>query len=344
MSSPAVTVLMPVYNGEKYIHEAVESVLSQTFSDYEFLIIDDGSSDSGMDIVRTYKDERIRILSNEGNIGIEESLNRGIREARGKYIARMDADDISLPRRFERQVTLMEDREDVAVCGTYFEYFGSVNGRARSLAAHNAEIRCRLLFGNAMAHPTVLLRRDVMLGNDFFYDRSFHGAEDYDLWVRMSERFKLANIPEILIRYRTHNQQVSAYRAELQKKAASAIRARQLRNLVPDVTVDEMMLFDRIAEKTIEEKTSYLEATRRLFEKIIEANGSKRIYDQGILCGILFGMWWRLCNLCCVEGLDAWRIYRRSSMHARKFDSLKFLIKCGVRYGKQYSRDGRRPG
>lgn len=329
-----VTVLMPVYNGARYLQEAVESIRNQTFRDYEFLIIDDGSTDCSAEIVRSYDDKRIVFQSNEENIGINSTLNKGILMARGKYIARMDCDDISLPGRLERQVGFMEGRPEVAVCGTWFEHFGNINGTARPLAEEHEEIRCRLLFGNALAHPTVMMRKDMIVEKNLLYDPSFDAAQDYDLWVRVSRNFRLANIPEVLLRYRTHDLQISRDRAGVQRKAASAVRTRQLRDLLPDVTGAETALFDSVAEKTLPGKAVLLDSVRLLFEKMIEANESRKIYNQVILCDALFIIWWRLCALCSVDGLDAWRIYCKSSIRAGRVDGLKLLLKCIMRYGK----------
>lgn len=333
MGAPAVTVIMPVFNGEKYIRGAIESILNQTLPDYEFLIIDDGSSDTGMDIARSYRDERIRILLNGRNLGIEESLNLGIREARGRYIARMDVDDISLPYRLERQFAFMEAQEDVAACGAWVKHFGSVSSLSCP-PADSGEIRCGLLFGNVFSHPTIFLRRDVLLKNSYFYEAAFHAAEDYDLLVRIAMSYRLANLPEILLLYRRHDGQVSEFDSAQQRKSAMLIRQKQLKNLLPDITEKETLLFNSVAEKTSGSEIELLEGIRLLFERMIEANRTRKIYEHGILYRKLFGAWWRQCNICCVEGIKAWRIYRKSFLSAGRFDSLKLLLKCCMRYGK----------
>jgi len=118
VNAPAVSVVMPVYNGEKYLRESIDSILNQTYTDYEFIIVNDGSNDKTEEIILSYNDNRIRYIKNEKNLQIVKSLNRGIELAKGRYIARMDADDISLPRRFEKQITFMENNLEIGVCGT----------------------------------------------------------------------------------------------------------------------------------------------------------------------------------------------------------------------------------
>ena len=121
--NPKVTVLMPVYNGEKYLKEAITSILLQTFDDFEFLIINDGSSDASVDIIQSFRDPRIRLVHNDTNIGLIATLNKGLKLAHGKYVARMDQDDISLPRRLEKQTYFMDNNPDVGVCGTWIKLF-----------------------------------------------------------------------------------------------------------------------------------------------------------------------------------------------------------------------------
>lgn len=202
---PTVSVVMPVYNGERFLREAIESILSQTFKDFEFIIVNDGSVDSTENILEHYKelDTRIQIHSNEGNQGIISSLNTGCQLAQGKYIARMDADDISMQHRFEKQVEYLDANSDVTILGTAAEIIDENN---RSLGYQILPSECNttrwfLIFGNCLMHPTVMIRREP-LELLKYYNPQAYGAEDYDLWVRASDVAQLNNLSDVLFKYR----------------------------------------------------------------------------------------------------------------------------------------------
>lgn len=209
--SPLVTVLMTVYNGLPFIREAIDSILGQTFEDFEFLIIDDASTDASAECVRSYRDPRIRLESNNCNMRQVGSLNRGLGLARGRYVARMDQDDISLPTRLEKQVAFLEQRLDIDVSGTWadkIDTHGHTIGRHRASVSDYGEFVGQLSLGQCgVLHPSTLFRRHVVLDAGS-YDASFAPAEDYELWVRLALRRHAAyNIPEVLFLNRTHREQ-----------------------------------------------------------------------------------------------------------------------------------------
>lgn len=226
-SAPAVSVVMSVYNGERFLREAAESVLGQTFQDFEFIIVDDGSTDTSPLTLDAYakRDQRLRTLRQE-NRGLVEALNLGCSLARGKYIARMDADDIALRERLMRQVDFMEKHPDVGVVGSAIEV---INGGGDSVAVHryptnHGEITRGLRKGDCpLVHPTVLIRRQVLdaVGG---YRKAMVDAEDYDLWLRIAARSQLANLDAVLLKYRRHANQVSIQRARQQALSNLAAR------------------------------------------------------------------------------------------------------------------------
>lgn len=207
---PKVSVLMPVYNGEQFLREAIESILKQTFGDFEFLIIDDGSTDNSADIVQSYNDRRIRLLSNEQNAGITESLNRGIMEAKGEFICRMDADDVSLPERLETQLNYLEENRDVVMTGTWTIRIDEQGHRqeVEQYPVRHQEILRTIFVHNPFAHGTMMLRRNIVqqVGT---YDARFLHNEDYDLWLRIAARYTTANIPEPLVLRRVHTKNIT---------------------------------------------------------------------------------------------------------------------------------------
>lgn len=211
MTTPAVTVLMAVYNGMPHLREAIDSVLGQTFTDFEFLIVDDASTDGSGECVASYRDPRIRLLRNERNLGQTGSLNRGLETARGGYVARLDADDVCLASRLERQVNVLRARRDVAVLGTWM-YDIDVGGARTALVSRQWEdagtyLAWLLLEICPLWHPTVMFRRDavVEVGG---YNESFRIAQDYDLWIRLALRRRWgAVVPEPLVLCRRHGGQ-----------------------------------------------------------------------------------------------------------------------------------------
>lgn len=206
---PKVSILMPVYNSEKYLTDAINSILKQTFSDFEFLVFDDGSIDNSLKIISSYSDSRIHIFKSEQNYGHIFHLNRGLEIAKGKYIARMDADDIAHPERLEYQVKFLERNSDIGVCGTWYKEFGCQNNLVKH-PIDDQEIRLKLLFKScALGHPTVMMRKLIFDTYLLKYFQSEYPAEDYWLWIRISLVSKLANIPKVLLFYRTHVNQVS---------------------------------------------------------------------------------------------------------------------------------------
>jgi len=204
-SNPLVSVLMPAYNAERYIGEAIESILNQTFDDFELVVVNDCSTDNTPKIIEDFaeNDGRIRVLHNEKNLKLSRSLNRGIQVARGKYIARMDADDISLPGRLESQVKYMEENPEVGVSGGTMIIINETNaviGKRRYWTG-DEEIRKRIFRFSPFCHPAIIIRKSV-LKKSGLYNHYYNPAEDYDLYFRIGQCAKFGNLREPLIKYR----------------------------------------------------------------------------------------------------------------------------------------------
>jgi glycosyltransferase involved in cell wall biosynthesis len=193
---------MPVFNAARYLGAAVDSMLSQTFADFEFVIIDDGSTDGSYGILEEYaaKDLRIRLFRNETNRGIVFSLNRGLQECRGDYIARMDADDICLPDRLEKQLRIMEAYPGVVALGSALRY---IDAKGRDLdVVRTTDLNQSFLAANPLFHPTVVMRRETLLRHGFMYREAYRYAEDYFLWLQLSKVGELKSSEEVLLQYR----------------------------------------------------------------------------------------------------------------------------------------------
>jgi glycosyltransferase involved in cell wall biosynthesis len=208
-SSPAnpISVVMPVYNGEQYLRESIDSILSQTFRDFELIIVDDGSEDHSVEIIKSYNDERIRLITMPHNF--IDSLNTGISEAKGKYIVRMDADDIMDTQRIETQFEYMEAHLDIDVCGTWASFFGTMSSKICTIQ-RPTDIACAMMFNNSIVHPSVIIRSETMQKYNLRYKHEYVYAEDYKLWTDfLMHGCKLANIPYFLLNYRCGNTQVT---------------------------------------------------------------------------------------------------------------------------------------
>ena len=218
-----ISVIMPVYNSERYLPFAIESILAQTFRDFEFIIVNDGSTDSSLEIIQRFQaqDSRIRILDLPHQ-GITKSLNSAINIAQGKYIARMDADDISMPERFEKQYQYMEAHPEIAVCGSgvlIIDEEGDVIKKDRVICSPE-KIEKRHLSGKcSLKHPSVIIRADILRKVNG-YNENLPYAQDYDLWLRIGEIGELENLPTPLIKFRRNSKSVSYSKKREQWEAA----------------------------------------------------------------------------------------------------------------------------
>jgi hypothetical protein len=198
--TPRVSVVMAVYNGAQYVGAAVDSVLSQQFRDLELIVVDDGSADHSAEIVRQRADPRLRIITNDRNLGLAPSLNVGLAEARGEFIARLDADDIAMPRRLARQVAFMEANPQVALLGSWYV----------EMPTGHWDLRWHLCLTCPFVHSAMLWRRALIAERVGQYDERIIYSEDLDLWLRIAARLEVANVPESLLYLRTHQHSMTA--------------------------------------------------------------------------------------------------------------------------------------
>ena len=219
MIHPQISVILSVHNQEKYLPSATDSILKQSFTDFEFLIIDDASSDQTSLILNRFRDKRIKTFTNRHRLGLTRSLNRALRHAQGEYIARMDADDIAYPLRLKIQLDYLTRYPHIAACGTavdLIDYAGKPIGQ-KHFPQHIT--KTMLMRYNPLIHPTVMVRKEVCT-----YDANLNGAEDYDLWLRLGSKYQLANINQVLLAYRVNPQGISW--SSLKHTELQAIKAR----------------------------------------------------------------------------------------------------------------------
>ncbi|MEG2293307.1 MAG: glycosyltransferase family A protein [Carnobacterium sp.] len=208
MTLPLVTIFIPLYNGENYIKETLESAISQSYSNLDILVINDGSTDSGLNIVKSFSDPRIRIIENKKNSGIAYTRNRGLQEAKGLYIAFLDADDIALPNRIETQVSYMERNIDVVATSTYYTTFGSLVKKQIKPPTDFADIKLDLMFTNPIGNSTAMVRKKSITEFGIIYKPYIYG-EDYDFWFQLTKIGKIVTLPEKLVRYRVGHESIT---------------------------------------------------------------------------------------------------------------------------------------
>ncbi|TDE04571.1 glycosyltransferase family 2 protein [Flavobacterium hiemivividum] len=276
INEPIVSVVLPVYNCENYVKQAIQSILNQTFRDFELLIIDDASTDETVKIINSYTDNRIQLILKPLNSGYTNSLNYGIQIAKGKYIARMDGDDISMLNRFAKQVSFLEVNHEVIVCGSWFRVIGS--GKVIQLPENADLIKSHLLRGNCIAHPSVMIRKESLNRLSAVYDANREPAEDYDLWTRLALIGKLHNLQEVLLDYRIHNNQVSNKQGEKQKQNDFEIK----RNLYSVLDFNFLPVESVVFEKMLNHGNGIIFKDVPVFKKMqlkLLASNSKNVFE-----------------------------------------------------------------
>lgn len=245
VSPPLVSVIMPVYNGEKFVRQSIDSILDQSFSGFEFIILDDGSTDKSLSILRRYEaqDHRIRLISRV-NKGLVASLNEMLNLARGAYIVRMDADDISMSKRIEKQLSFMVDNPSVDICGSYIRVFGGFPYTQKFPISSEA-IKAGLLFYTPLAHPALMIKASFF--KDKKYDEAYQKAEDLQLWASSIRSYECHNIPETLLHYRCHKNQISKVYDTHQANLSAEIREALFNELGFSLTNTELQLHKEIA-------------------------------------------------------------------------------------------------
>lgn len=241
---PLVSVVLPVKNGQDYLKGTIQSLQSQTFQDFEIILIDDQSTDRSVQIAVETETKKLKVLTTNHEGGLVNALNLGIQNSSGKFIARLDSDDLAVPTRFEKQVKLLHNEPKVIVCGSWAQTFGKSNRLLKYPQSSDA-IRAQMLFSNPFAHPSVMMRRSAFA--NISYNKNYPVAEDYQLWTELSKIGELVNIPEKLIKYRVHSGQVSERKAEIRRASVSRIYENLFNESGLDFSPDELALHFEIA-------------------------------------------------------------------------------------------------
>jgi glycosyltransferase involved in cell wall biosynthesis len=314
LSNPLVTVLMAVYNGERHLAEAIESILNQTFKRFEFIIIDDGSSDGSVEIIKSYHDRRIHFYSNSQPQGLIASLNRGIDLSSGQYIARMDAADISLPDRLKKQVACLDADGETGACGSWVKLIDDAisDGQILRYPTHSEDIKALLLFESALPHPATMIRQKILIESGLRYEKKYEHAEDFALSVKLAQFVELASLSEVVLIHRAHGRRGDTAESSGRSDAAAAIRREQLEALAIAITDDELRLHNDLSVSKLEGSRDAVMSAEQWLIKLKDANQKKGIYARGAFEPLLSRKWYSVCRSAAPLGLWAWRQYIKS--------------------------------
>lgn len=282
MSHPIfVSVIMSVYNTkEEYLRAAIESILNQTHKNFEFIIINDYSDLATANVLHSYTDHRIKLIENTENLGLTKSLNIALEAATGKYIFRMDADDVSLPDRFKEQIKYMECHPDISVVGALTKDIGNSRSYSKHWTNNPDLLKIRLLFYNAgIAHPTACFRKDFLDKYKIKYNEQLKKTQDYDMWVQIMQYGLIGIVPIVLLEYRVHDQQISVANRSEQLQCEYRIKEQQLKRFRTLFTEQEKnILYHLFRGDEIESAN----AAGSFLRKLEHANREEDIYQKNL--------------------------------------------------------------
>lgn len=305
---------MAVHNGAPYLLEAVQSILDQTLGDFEFIVVDDASSDESRMLIESLKNERIELFVNAKQQGLSKSLNRGIEAAGGEYIARMDHDDVSMRSRLAEQVAFLEENSEVDIVGTWARTIGRAPEQTWQYPAKDADIRSEFVFNSCLVHSSVMWRRSVFEKHGLAYDPNVKRAQDYELWTRAKQNVRFANIPKVLLQYRIHQASVGSRFGDEQRAVADTVREREIAQLRVDASTAELALHHSISRWEFPQEIEGLKALETWLLKLHENNQRETVYPSGAFSRALEQRWWAACRANIRAGLAAWRAYGDSPL------------------------------
>jgi glycosyltransferase involved in cell wall biosynthesis len=302
-----ISVILPVYNAERWIGDALRSLSSQGTAAMEIIAIDDGSTDASIRVLKRSSDRSlsVRLLRNESNLGIVATLNRGLDQAQGDYVARMDADDICMPDRFARQIAFLE-QTGCDICGSWFIEFGQGIPRTVRWPHSESALRAAMLFQNTLCHPTIMAKREVF--EQLRYREDYRLAEDYDLFGRACTKFRVANVPAPLLRYRRHSQQATQAKIDAMQDITCQIRLEMLSRQKFNATSEEQRLHNMIRAPSSIRNENDLRCIEEWLLKLYAA------HDKEDARSVVASQWVRACIRAAPLGQTMWHIFQASPL------------------------------
>lgn len=339
---PAISVVMSAYNAEKYLQESVESILNQSFADFEFLITDDCSTDNTLIMLKEYasKDSRIKLMSNSENIGLTKSLNRMIDVSRGDFIARFDADDVSCEQRFQKQIEYMRKHPEIGVCATNVEKLnGSIKKKNTRNFFEHEEIKAALLFNNVIPHTAVMIRSKLFKEHGFRYNEEYKIIQDYELWQRLVKYTRFHILKDVLAMFRILDSGVSG-----QSSKKPNYRERVLQNIYIAVLGDleiipseaEINSHIMVAGNRINHSLDTLLLCEEWLLKLLAANNKICSYDNEAFRNIIHNCWLGLCLRSTSIGLKVFSSYYKSRLFNYNHISIRAILKLFIKCLKKH--------
>lgn len=283
---PKISVIMSTYNTDKeFLKSSIESILNQTYSNFEFIIVCDGSVND-FNIINEYDDERIVIIKHDKSVGLTKSLNEAIKISKGEYIARMDSDDISLKNRFMVQLNFLEKNKNINICSTFCKYIGDKNNYNIDLFYKKEQKKAELFIYNRIVHPSIMIRKSFLSDNNILYDENYKYSQDYELWSRCCKITDIYVIPKVCINYRVHAGQISTAKVQEQNELCRNIYTRNLNSIDFPNAIDNTKYLFYLSKKG-NYNISY-EELKDFINKVVALNRKKNIYDEKELTKILY--------------------------------------------------------
>jgi glycosyltransferase involved in cell wall biosynthesis len=320
MKSPKITAFMAAYNASGYIEESICSILNQTFGDFELIIIDDGSTDDTALVVKKFKDSRIRFIQNDGNKGLPFTRNRLLELGKGEYIAILDSDDVAYPDRFQLQLNFFSSHPEVALCGGHGKIINEngIEADKKIIVPTSDSINMQILFGNPFINSSTMFKTQVFRELNGY--RDFALAEDFDLFIRISEKYKVANIDAFLVKYRIHGENITIKRSEDQEKNELKILKNIQSNLGMPFNTNSLNMHKELFTNNLNEAhfAEYLELLRAM--KI--ANTKSNRFDIIKLNQFLFNKWYEILRVK-NSNVKALNWYFKKELYNRAFFNFK---------------------
>ena len=335
-NTPLLSVLMPVFNSERFVSEAIESILNQSFKDFEFLILDDASADKSIEIIKDYekKDPRIKVFQNEKNLGVVESRNKLINLAKGRYIAWIDSDDIALENRFEEQIKFLDEHSEIGLVGTYpiiIDENGKETGKWL-FETDPQKLKIELFFHSPFLSSSVIIRKNCLPQN--FYDPRFPVSEDFDLYSKISEHSETANIPEFLVKYRINSKGLSKSNTEKMEQLSVQVikeHAERLGIKLEENTIKNLRK-PKTSSKIALEEMAEIENSLILLKDLLLKNA---LFEKTAVNEVIQKYWFETCRKSTHNGLKILSIFFKSTLFCKKLslkDNCRLFVRALIKY------------
>ena len=305
MSSPIISVLLPCYNAAATLQESLDSVLRQSFTDFEVLVLDDGSTDAP---IPPAADPRVRCLRSEQNLGLSRQLNIGLEQARGEFVARLDADDVALPERLFKQLDLMLQHTEIGICGCQAQLFdASGDLEIWDYPTDPALCHSTLFLRSCFLHPGVMMRRSLLEKHGLRYDESLEVAQDYELWYRILKHSSGTNLDSALVRYRVSDAQLSREKHDLKEQETRSIHT----SILADLGIGGLDIYERVLAPVWDESREFFSTVADWLNTAFDANEARGIFPRHAFAGMLAELFFHRCQCATRRGFDGATMFRR---------------------------------